>query len=143
ADCGSGWTMKACDTSMTVVVPRGTSVSLAGGNGDVSLYDLTGKVAVKSDSGDISGRDLLGRDVFATTSNGDVSLDLARAPASLDVVTVTGDIDVVVPKAHYAVDLKSDEGDAELTGVTNDASSGRSIRTVSEVGDVSISGRTA
>jgi DUF4097 and DUF4098 domain-containing protein YvlB len=142
ADCGSGWTLTACDTDMTVVVPKGVSVSLDGGQGDVSMFDLTGKVAVKAGSGDVSGLGLDAADVLALTSTGDVSLDMAQAPVSLDVSTDSGDIDVVVPSTTYAVDLKSENGDAELSGLTNDASSVRSIRTVSDVGDVTVSGRS-
>ena len=64
-------------------------------------------------------------------------------PIRLDVSTESGDIDVVVPRARYAIDLKSDTGEAEMTGIVNDNASLRSIRTVSDVGDVTLAGRAA
>jgi DUF4097 and DUF4098 domain-containing protein YvlB len=143
ADCGSAWTMTSCDTDMTVTVPHGVAVSLDGGQGDIELFDLTGKLAVKSGSGDVSGLGLNTADVLALTSTGDVSLDMALAPLSLDVSSGSGVIVVIVPSSGYAVDLKSENGDAEFTGLKNDASSHHSIRTVSETGDISLSGREA
>jgi hypothetical protein len=142
ADCGSDWTMTSCDTDMTVTVPHGVSVSLDGSQGDISLYDLTGKIAVRSGSGDVSGIGLLGNDVLALSTTGDVSLDLTKEPQRLDVSTDTGDIDVVVPSARYAVDEKSETGDAALSGIVNDGSSERTIRSVSNTGDISIAGRS-
>jgi hypothetical protein len=141
ADCGSSWTISTCDTDMTILVPHGVDVSLDGGAGDVDMFDLTGTIAIKSDAGDVSGLGLLGGDVLAMSTTGDVSLDLARSPQRLDVSTSTGDIDLVVPSADYAVDVKSDAGDTNVSGITDDGSSTRSIRSVSDVGDISIAGR--
>jgi DUF4097 and DUF4098 domain-containing protein YvlB len=143
ADCGSIWTTFNCDTDLTVLVPKGVSVSLDGGQGDVRLVGLTGKLAVKSGSGDVIGSGLLGGDVLAVSGTGDVDLDLASAPTRLDVSTDTGDIDVIVPNGGYAVDLKSETGDSTLSGVRNDSSSDRTIRGVSDAGDIAISGRQA
>jgi hypothetical protein len=39
--------------------------------------------------------------------------------------------------------MKSDTGETAVTGLTDDASSARSIRTVSIVGDISVAGRHA
>jgi DUF4097 and DUF4098 domain-containing protein YvlB len=118
-------------------------VSPASFKGDVRLVGLTGKLAVKSGSGDVIGSGLLGGDVLAVSETGDVDLDLAAAPARLDVSTDTGDIDVIVPTGGYAVDVKSETGDASLSGVRNDASADRTIRGVSDAGDIAISGRQA
>jgi hypothetical protein len=140
SDCGGDWTMSNCDAHLSVVVPRDVSVSLDGGTGDVELVDLSGKVAVKSKTGDVTGVGLRASDLVALTTAGDVNLALTGSPSSVEVSTSSGDIDVVVPSARYAVDLKSDSGDASLSGVTNDGSSSRSIRTVSDSGDISVAG---
>jgi len=138
-DCGTTWTMTSCDTDLTVTVPKGVGVSVDGGLGDVSLIGLSGDAAVKSETGDVSGIGLRDKKLIALTSEGDVALKLAAEPKSLDLSTDSGDIDVAVPSARYAVEAKSDSGDTELSGLKSDAASDRTIRAVSDVGDVSIS----
>jgi DUF4097 and DUF4098 domain-containing protein YvlB len=143
ADCGNSWTTLSCDTTMTVTVPRGVDVSLDGGSGDVDLDGLSGQIAVKSDTGDVSGSGLVSSDILALSASGDIDLNLAQTPRRLDTSTDNGDIDLAVPRAHYALDARSDEGDTTISGITKDASSTHTIRSVSTVGDISIAGRSS
>jgi hypothetical protein len=116
-DC-HGFTLLRCETSYRIEVPRSLGVDVKVDSGDIDVRGVTGAVNLSSDSGDVSGNDLAGTRVRATSDSGDVDLELPRGEYALDAHTDSGDTSVhgIVrnDRAPHAVTARSDSGDVTV-----------------------------
>jgi len=75
------------------------------------------------------------------TDEGDLTLDLAKAPQRLRASTHKGATDITVPRGAYAVTAIATEGNKILTGVTVNRKANHSIQATTGSGDITINGR--
>ena len=109
-------------------------------SGDITWDGDAGTLIANSTSGDVEACGLA-RSACVNTTSGDLSLELTEdAPAEIEVVSVSGDIDLRLPHSvrQISASLKSVSGDIRQRGVeiTEDASISIEASTVS--GDLRI-----
>lgn len=140
----AGFDVQVHGTPTNVVASRLTGpVGIALEFGNISLNTVSGPVQVHTDYGRISGNQLSSTAVTATSSHGDVALDLTAPPDSLAVHAGFGDVLLRVPDG-YAYRVSADSGTGDRTvGVMQDASAQRSITASTESGDVRVLARRA
>jgi len=132
---------RGCDSTIRLLVPAEDRVVVDTNNGDVVLTALTGVVSVHTDNGDVSGISLACVSATVDTNNGDVRLGFASGPDSVAVATDNGDVHLTVPQIGpgYNVQTKADNGDVDVTIVSN-SSAQRTITATTSNGDIEIRG---
>jgi DUF4097 and DUF4098 domain-containing protein YvlB len=105
-------------------------------SGDITVADSAGPVAVETTSGDLHAIEI-GGPVTAKVTSGDVDLKLS-AVTSVTAEATSGDVNVIVPAGAYQVRTHTGSGDANLGGITNDATSKNVLDIGTGSGDVSI-----
>lgn len=145
-----------CRVSYRLGVPPGTPLLVKIVGGDASVRDTTGPVGVDSGAGDVHltrpAGDVsvmsragevrvmagLSRKATVDAHSGDVLLDFAAPPASVDVRLISGNLAVQVPTgSSYAVDARTVAG-AEDVSVADDTASGNAIHARLTAGDLTV-----
>ena len=148
-----------CYSDLRVRVPRGVTVTVDGGAGDVDLRGVEVRRAhVETGSGDIEfglgGHPSLlwahtesgdieivaadARAVDAHSDSGDVDIDVATKPRRVAARSDSGDVQLTLPRGIYAVRAKADSGDVAVRGISRNRLSASSIDARSESGDVEL-----
>lgn len=146
-----------CWTTLVVEVPRDTAVRVEASSGDLSAegldgnltlhtnsgdvraHRLTGRLDLDTSSGEVTGANLRSASVRANSSSGDVYLDFARAPQTVEADTSSGDVRIIVPRGADAYAVEADTGSGEeQIDVLRDASSRRLLRADTGSGDIEI-----
>lgn len=111
-------------------------VTLDATSGTIELDGIKGALDVEVNSGSVTGRHLTGGAVKASTTSGDIDLELDEAN-SVTAKGTSGDIEITVPTGNYQVDtdVTSGEVDNEI-GSTTGATHRLDARTTS--GDITI-----
>lgn len=155
SDCG--FISFGCDTHYVVSVPKDVKLTVKGSSGDLTVSGVPGGADLKTSSGSITVRDVGGSlrlesssgrleaaDLTATTvstksSSGDVDLDFASAPQSVEAESSSGDVEIQVPSGEesYRVDIDTSSGD-ESANVKIDPSATRTIKADTSSGDVTV-----
>ncbi|WP_219508183.1 DUF4097 family beta strand repeat-containing protein [Nonomuraea ceibae] len=136
--CPSGWVGNlSCEVGYKVEIPRGLRVKAGSDSGEVTLRGLSGQVEVTSDSGAIEATGLTGKQVAARTDSGGIDLAFAGAPDSVETKSDSGNALIRVPDGSYNITAKSDSGNKDV-GATHDPSAARTIRMVTDSGDVEV-----
>jgi DUF4097 and DUF4098 domain-containing protein YvlB len=149
-----------CSATLLVEVPTGTAVRVDAASGDLSAENLTGNITLHTASGDVRARRLNGRldldtasgdidaasvrsnSVRAHSASGDVTVDLALPPGTVDAETSSGDVRIFVPRGREAYDVDVDAGSGDETiDVDPDPGSSRLLRAHTSSGDVEITYR--
>ena len=96
---GSGHEIK-----WTVKIPRGVSVDLRTINGGVRMNGLEGEIRARSTNGGITGTAMIATAVDASTTNGGVEIELARAVStgSYELQAVNGGVSLTMPSDSKA-----------------------------------------
>jgi DUF4097 and DUF4098 domain-containing protein YvlB len=144
-----------CGASFTVYVPRGTTLAVNAGSGDVHLLGAASDVTVVASSGDVHTEDVAGAlrveassgDVHVAgnrggtlvvrTGSGDVHVHAVRAPRRLRVDAGSGDVHAAVPDVVYGVRVDTGSGDRNVT-VRQDPAAERTLRVLTSSGDASV-----
>lgn len=117
-----------------VRVPKGTEVTIESVSGDITLSGVGGETTVKSVSGnvDVSDAGSLSR---AESVSGDVRIRGARSTRSMDISSVSGDVEGANVEANE-LNISSVSGDVELDDAACDRASFESVS-----GDIRYAGR--
>jgi hypothetical protein len=157
ADSGCGFLSFGCKTSYIVTVPSDLQVTLKSSSGDVrvsgltggadlksssgsiNVQDVAGSLRMESSSGDLEAQDLRATSVWSGSSSGDVDLDFAVAPQSVDSKASSGDVSIRIPSGDesYKVETDTSSGD-ESANVKIDQTATRTIKAKTSSGDVTI-----
>jgi len=140
ADCPEVGVLDRCTADLELFVPFDTDVTVQGGDGDIRADGLAGHVELRTDAGDVSGRDLVPATLTAATDFGDLDLRFATSPVKVRARSKAGDVDVTVPAGEYRVDTASASGSDEVRGVLRNDRALRRIDAFAEVGDVMVRG---
>jgi hypothetical protein len=120
---GSSCNHTLCAVEYRIAAPAGVLLRITNREANVSVKGSPGDVRV------------------VNTREGEITLDLARAPRTISLRTASGDIGVGVPRGTYAFAAYAPEGGRTVTGVTLSAKAGHAIRASTGKGDVRVSGR--
>lgn len=113
-----------------VTVPAHVDLDVTTSDGDITIGDVTGRIAITSADGDLKLGRLAGSDIRLKSSDGDIEAESLEAP-SVDVRTSDGD--VTLHSVTGALRAESSDGDVAVTLATpNDVS------VSSEDGDVTV-----
>jgi hypothetical protein len=130
------WTDITADIAPTAVVQTYTASGVMRVSGIRSP-----KVHALSSNGRVLLSDVAADDVKASTSNGDVKVNLTSAPALTSLRTSNGEIDAIVPRGTYSLDVRVGNGDVRVRGVSNRRNSAHKLSAATNNGDISITGR--
>lgn len=126
-------------TSGNVLVRGATEpVKVRATSGDVDVYDAAKATDVQVTSGNVRAMNVTGP-VTAHASSGDIEINLVTA-ASITAEANSGNVEVVVPRGGYRLRTEAESGDAQVAGVTDDASSPHLLDLRTSSGDVVVSG---
>ena len=134
---GSWW--GDCATDVVLRVPPGLAVVLRSEVGTIVARGEFTDVSMESSAGELRGERLRADSVTATTSVGEIDLELSAPARSVDATSSVGEVTVVVPDdgTKYAVQVRTDTGEGR-TDVPRDSSSPYSITATSSVGDARV-----
>jgi putative adhesin len=131
-----------CSTDVTATIASTATVLAYSEDGFVRVSGIhSPSVHGMTDNGNVSLADVSADDVKATTNNGDVRVNLTSAPAKTHLRTSNGDINAIVPRGSYALDIRVGSGRVRTQGITNRRSSVHKLSAYANNGNISISGR--
>ncbi|MEU7692485.1 DUF4097 domain-containing protein [Microbispora hainanensis] len=110
-----------CSVDYKVEVPRGLTVKIDTGSGDITLRDLTGQVNASAGSGDLDARGLAAKQVNTRTGSGDITLRFTAVPDQVQAVTGSGDSRLWVPDGAYNVNASTGSGDRRIEVLDDDS----------------------
>jgi hypothetical protein len=137
SECPDAVPSRPCRIDYEVSVPRGTEVEIGSASGDVGTDGLTAPQTVGSVSGDVRVTGAGGDTVTASSTSGDLELELAVAPRRLAAESVSGSVTVTVPAGSYRVDADTVSGDIDVD-VPTDPSAASDLRLNSTSGDIEV-----
>jgi hypothetical protein len=140
AECPKVGVLDRCAADLELRVPFDTDVNVRGGSGDIYADGLAGHVQLRTDAGDVVGRDLVPVSLLAVTKAGGIDLAFATSPVSVDAASDAGDVTVAVPSGEYRVDTATNAGDVRVQGVLRNDRSFRRIDARTDAGDVTVRG---
>ncbi|MGI5160037.1 DUF4097 family beta strand repeat-containing protein [Microbispora sp. CA-102843] len=127
----------SCSVDYKVEVPRGLTMKIDTGSGDITLRDLTGQVNASTGSGDVDARGLAATQVSTRTGSGDITLRFTAVPDQVQAVTGSGDGRLWVPNGAYNVNASTGSGDRRIE-VADDASAPHTITIRTGSGDAEV-----
>jgi hypothetical protein len=109
------WLSPGCGVSATIAVPKGYPLEIRTSSANVRVERMTdpGRVVnIKTDNGNVTGRNLQALEFAVSTDEGRVSASFSKQPSALKVRTVSGDITARIPrgKIKYLAKVHSDTG---------------------------------
>ena len=114
-------TANSASGDITLAGLSAESVKLSTASGDIDCRGTAGMLSLNSASGDADFSGSAGQ-VKVKTASGDCNLSLDNCPNALDVTSVSGDVDVKLPKGSACnLQLKSRSGDIRFSGIRTDA----------------------
>jgi DUF4097 and DUF4098 domain-containing protein YvlB len=147
-----------CVADLRIAVPAGVRIRVVADSGDIDARELEARSAhLQSDAGEIRlglvghqslvwahtdfGRvEVLAPDaraVDAQSDSGDVAVDIYdRVPRRIVARSDSGFVQVLVPKAVYAIKAKTNSGSRKVGGLRRSARAPSSIEATSDSGDV-------
>jgi hypothetical protein len=142
--CPDSGPLNRCKADLDLAIPFDADVIVQGDSGDITAERLAGHIELRTDSGNLSGRELNPISVSAITDAGNVDLDFSTQPVSVQANSDSGNVDVTVPAGgEYRVDATTDAGDVEVRGVLRNDRALRSISATADAGDVTVRGATS
>ena len=148
----------SCSVRLTIELPPSTAVDVHTGSGNVAVAGLTagatlttsdgnvkatsliGNLTMRSSNGNVTATDVRAEHVAASSSDGNVRVDLASSPTEVRATSSNGNVTVLVPdQPGVAYQVSSHAGNGSQTlSVRTDSSSPRHITARSSDGNVRV-----
>jgi hypothetical protein len=112
-----------CQVDYRISTPAGIRLKITDRNATVSIDGTPGNL------------------VITNTGEGDVTLNLDRAPRQIRTSTYNGVIGITVPHGAYAVLARTSNGNKTITGITVDSHAHHTLRATADSGNITINGR--
>ena len=121
---------------------RGVEGSLTATSHDAELKvaGVGGDLDLSSALGLLVGTDLRSAQGMAETDSGPIYLTWSEAPEQVELESVSGEVDLVVPAGAYQVIAGSTTGEVTVTGVSDEPDATRVLRVTTEFGNITITG---
>lgn len=129
-----------CAASYRLTVPDNVDVNVTTGSGNVRFAGFHGSAAIHTGSGDVKVTAFCGFRLAAATGSGRIEAIAACAPKSLELSSVSGDANAVVPPGRYRVTASSNTGRRRVAGLLSRRAARFSIDVRSRSGDVTVEG---
>lgn len=130
-----------CSVDFRVTLPAAAAVEATVGAGDVTVRDLGGAQRLTSSAGKVAATGLRAAEARVETSAGDVDVEFATAPRTVEAQSSAGDVRVALPAGDaYRVDADTGAGDVTVD-VAQDPAAGRTVTARTSAGDVTIEPR--
>ena len=148
-NCTVDFEVRASADTAIVVHGERTDVTIVGIEGsmniettaaDIALTDTSGPITVEAEGSDLTSAEIRGPGATIMTTDGSILLDYLDQPGVIAARTTVGPVRVVVPQGRYAIDVKTGDGEAEVS-VIDDPTSDRRISVTNSIGDVVIDHR--
>jgi hypothetical protein len=137
-ESGCGDDDARCQVEYLIRMPRATSADITVQAGALRVNGLSGAVTVHTEAGAVEATALASDQVSVTTKTGAIGLAFTEPPASVQVSSELGAVEVGLPRGTaYAVDVKTEVGKATVS-VDKDAASEHRVEVRTEVGAVKI-----
>jgi len=155
ASCRSTW-LHSCNLHLDVALPAQLPVVARGDNGAIQAHGLTGALRLRTDNGTVAVTGARGvlqlqssngaisttattsSSVSARTDNGQIGLDFAAAPTTVDAQTSNGQVEIALPtSATYYITTGTSNGSIETT-VPSDRFAHRTITARTDNGGIDI-----
>lgn len=130
----------SCSASYELAVPETVAVHVQAGDGDVRMTGFSGNATVETRSGNVDVEAYCGFSLSAVSGSGDLHVETACAPESLNLRTATGNAVALVPPGRYRIGASSGAGRPLVTGVIPDQSAPFTIDVHSSAGSASVEG---
>ncbi len=158
AEAVDGVVTLTTDTGAVDLDDIGGSVDIHTGSGPVDVRDVEGTLTASSHDAELKaagvvgdldlssalgllvGTDLRAAQGRAETDSGPIYLTWSKAPEQVEVVSVSGEVDLVVPAGAYQVIAGSTTGEVTVTGVSDEPDATRVLRVTTEFGNITITG---
>lgn len=141
ANCPALGILSACSADFDVETPAAASVHASSTAGSVMVTGTSGPVTADSTAGGVAVLRSRSRSITATSTAGDVRVEVVDLPNVVTATTSAGDVTVEVPRGTYRIDASATAGSVNIAGVTRIDSAPRVIRASATAGDVTITGR--
>lgn len=156
--CGTIVLFYRCDADLTLTVPASAGLSIKSDSGTVTVAGTTGTVqltmdsgtavltnvsgdlTVRSDSGRVKATGLAAKAADVQTDSGEVRLEFATAPSTVQLVTDSGRLTMLVPQnsGPYAVAATSDSGSRRIGVSTSDTATAHRVTMRSDSGSLTV-----
>jgi DUF4097 and DUF4098 domain-containing protein YvlB len=137
-ESGCGNDKARCETEFRIRMPSGSSAQVTARAGAVKVNGLGGDVHVTTQAGAVDGTALSGETVVVQTQAGAMTLEFAKAPATVQATTELGAVTIRLPQnTAYAVNMQTDVGSSTVS-VRQDAGSPHKISVKTHVGAVTV-----
>jgi hypothetical protein len=141
ASCGGLRGVGRCRSDLLLDAPPEIDVRVNTRAGNVDLRGLSGRVQIKTRSGDIATHRLAPITLVADTDAGDVTLDLFGAPARTEARSRAGNVRVIVPFGPYRVDATTHAGNVKVEGIIRDDLAPQAIDALTGAGNITVRAR--
>ncbi|GAA3120746.1 hypothetical protein JOF29_006550 [Kribbella aluminosa] len=154
---GCGFLSFGCRTSYVLTVPRNVKLTLEASSGHVTVsgleagadlktssgsievHDVSGPLDLRSSSGNLDADGLTSTAVSAHSSSGNLALEFAAVPQSIDAKASSGDVSIAIPPGDTTYKLATDTSSGDRSAnVKSDPNATRTITARTSSGDVSI-----
>lgn len=129
-----------CAASYRLTVPDNVDVNVTTESGSVRFAGFHGSARIHTKSGDVKVSAFCGFRLAAATGSGRIQAIAACAPKSLELSSVSGDANAVVPPGRYRVTASSNTGRRRVAGLLSRPAARFSIDVRSRSGDVTVGG---
>ncbi|MGV9773056.1 DUF4097 family beta strand repeat-containing protein [Streptosporangium sp. NPDC003464] len=126
-----------CSVDYRIEIPKGLSVKLDTGSGNLTLRGLEGEVEADTGSGTVEAGTLGSKRFTAETGSGEVEVKFTSAPDHVEVRTGSGGATVRLPQGSYDVTAEAGAGE-KVVQVTDDPSAPRTVVVRTGSGDAKV-----
>lgn len=107
--------------------------------GSITVRDSGGDLQLQSSAGDVTVRDANATTVDASSSGGDVRIELGNIPRRVAANSSAGDVEIILPPGEtgYRVEADASDGEADVQ-VRTDPDSPNVIQASSSAGEVTV-----
>ena len=131
-------TVNTASGDLSLIAGKSGSVKLSTASGDIECRGGVGWITLNSASGNVEYSGTAGQ-VQVKTASGDCDLRLDNCPNGLDVTSVSGDVEVQLPKdSAVNLQLKSRSGNIHFSGIRTDVADAPVFNFSTVSGDIDV-----
>jgi len=131
----------ACGGDIVVTAPQGILVDVAMGSGDLELVGRGGDVFAAVGAGEITAMKMVSRWTELATGAGSVDATWDSKPEFVSALVAAGGIVLTVPAGEYNLDLETDVGAIDVSGIEESSSAESQITAITSTGRIKIRGK--
>lgn len=137
--CQRWWWVDNCSVDWDIVVPRDTELTIRNEVGEITVTEVIGPLWVTSGVGGLTAHDIGSPTVQASSSVGDITLELISPPQQVEATSSTGDVTVAVPNDGTGYRVLTDTSVGSVTNeLGSDGEEDRVIDVSTSIGDITL-----